>query len=84
MVIVILFLMSYNLTSDCHSSDQSGNLTYPIIKDFCNDQALGVATEILMDDNLQTGLSISFPSFKFAQTEDEENAQMKFRCSVCE
>ena len=36
-----------------------------------------------MDNNLQTGLSISFPSFKFVQRGDEENTKMVFECSVC-
>ena len=58
-------------------------MTYPIVEDYCNDRDLGVMTEVRMDDEIQAGLSISFPPFKFVQGGDEDTIKMGFECSVC-
>ena len=55
---------------------------YPIVKDYCNDRDLGVTTEVRMDDKMQTGLSMSFPPFKFVQSGEEDTIKMGFECSV--
>ena len=60
----------------------NSDLSYPVITQHCPDPVLGAEMNLLMDGNLQTGLTLSYPSFFFVANEDGPNARVKLSCSV--
>ena len=70
------------MSSDCHIRDKSVNASYPIVKEYCNDRDLGVTSNVQMNGDFQTGISLSFPSFKFVHTQETEKVKMGLECSV--
>ena len=70
------------LTLDCTVSDMNSDLSYPVITQHCPDPALGAEMNLLMDGNLQTGLTLSYPSFSFVGNGDDPDAKVKLSCSV--
>ena len=70
------------LTLDCTVSDMNSDLSYPVITQHCPDPVLGAEMNLLMDGNLQTGLTLSYPSFFFVASEDGPDAKVKLSCSV--
>ena len=56
-------------------------MSYPIINSHCNDFALIVKSEIQKNEQLQTGVSFTYPAFSFVQ-EENDDTKLRVSCSV--
>ena len=68
---------------DCNISDRKLNASYPIVKEHCNDRKLNVMSSIQTSDNLQTGISLSYPALRFVSDSlGKEKSFLALTCSV--
>ena len=58
-------------------------MSFPVVKDYCANFDFDVSSSVQMNGVLQKGINLSFPSFKFAGSEDGK-FEMELRCLVRE
>ena len=63
-------------------NELSSNMSYPIITQHCNDLAIGAESSLLTNENLQTGVKISYPGFNFVSSADTASISMGLKCTV--